>query len=496
MIAFAFLAAAATIYWPSSRALAGLWNDTEARTYTHGWLVLLICLWWIARARADLAAASVRPLPQAFAAVLMLSAAWLVFWRAGIQDLHLMVLPVLLLASWLAIFGWRATRALVFPIAFVYFALPLWGELVGVLQFLSVRANEVLIWLTGLPAYIDGRLVHVPAGTFEVADGCSGLHFLIVGLCLAALYGEIRRDSLGRRAGWLLLMGGLALICNWLRIFAIVVAGYATDMRTFLVTVDHYWFGWLVFLCGFVVFLRLAGRAGSRRSPPAAVPSTAAPLTPSGPSTAVCAAALICMAVLPLIVYVVDWGRGESVSEIAIEWASAQLGWSGPMAGQPTSWNPQFHNATTGGLREYRDANGRSVEIFAVAYRVQRQGVELVAYDNSVLGTDDTVRVIQESIIGSGADAWREARVKDRAGRESIVRWRYTIGERTFVNPLASQLWYGMSSFASRPLSSLFALRAFCEPGCQDARARLDAAAPRLEPVLRMTPPHQKEPST
>ncbi|MGH8324006.1 MAG: exosortase, partial [Steroidobacteraceae bacterium] len=388
-MAFALLLAAAAIYWPSSEALAGLWSDTRARTYTHGWLVLLICLWLIARARMQIASMPVRPVPGALAAVLLLSAGWLLFWRAGLQDLHLVIVPALVLASLLAVFGWGVARRLAFGVGFFYFALPLWGDLVGVLQPLSVKANGLLIWLTGLPAYIDGNLVHVPAGTFEVAGGCSGLHFLIVGLALAALYGELLAGSLGQRTSWLLLMSGLALVCNWMRIFAIVVAGYATDMRSFLVTVDHYWFGWLVFACGFATFLWMAGRT-VRGSRPAHAMAIASPDATPDLSAVSCITALVCMAVLPLAVYLADLQHGRVAPGVSIDWPSAQTGWSGPRAGRSTSWRPEFHNATVSALREYVDASGRSVEIFSVAYRLQQQGVELVAYDNSVLGSDDT----------------------------------------------------------------------------------------------------------
>jgi len=46
--------------------------------------------------------------------------------------------------------------------------------------------------------------VHIPSGTFEIAGGCSGLHFFIVALAISALYGELQRDSIKIR---------VALIC-------------------------------------------------------------------------------------------------------------------------------------------------------------------------------------------------------------------------------------------------------------------------------------------
>ena len=186
------------------------------------------------------------------------------------------MLPLLVFAALLAVLGWSVARILLFPLGFLYFALPLWGDLVGILQHLSVNATHALIWLTGLPAYMDGNFVRLPAGTLEIADGCSGLHFLIVGLAMAALYGELSRDSLLRRIAWLCLMGGLAIVANWLRIFVIVAAAYATEMKTFLVTVDHYWFGWLVFAATFAAFLWIANRSAGAHGPESVKPLPAA----------------------------------------------------------------------------------------------------------------------------------------------------------------------------------------------------------------------------
>jgi len=488
------LFAAGLIYWPSSAALAGLWSDTENRAYTHGYLILLTSLWLIFRDRRQVEAAPLRPQPLALLAVLPLSALWLIAWRAGVQDLHLVVLPALVFSALLAVLGWSVARVLLFPLGFLYFALPLWGDLVGILQHLSVEATHALIWLTGLPAYMDGNFVHLPAGSLEIADGCSGLHFLIVGLAMAALYGELSRDSLLRRIAWLCLMGGLAIVANWLRIFVIVAAAYATAMKTFLVTVDHYWFGWLVFAATFAAFLWIANRSAGAHGPESVKPLPAATTgrRSSGLTVQTCAAALACMAVLPVLIYAADLRRPAAASTVAIDWPQQQGAWQGPRLQPTTPWRPEFRGATASALREYMDASGRPVELFAVAYRTQRQGMELVTYDNSLLG-DDTLRLLDERIVNTRAGAWREATVMDASGEQSIIWSQYRIGERAFVRPHASQLWYGITALASQPVSSLLALRTVCESGCEPARTRLEAAASSLLPTLRLKTAQQEQ---
>ena len=60
-----------------------------------------------------------------------------------------------------------------------------------------------LLTLTGPPALFIGDVIHIPNGTFRIEEGCSGAHFMIVGLAVAALYGEQQRDPWRIRG------------CNW-----------------------------------------------------------------------------------------------------------------------------------------------------------------------------------------------------------------------------------------------------------------------------------------
>ena len=477
-----FLLAAAMVYWPASQALATLWDDTESRTYTHGYLILAVSLWLVFDARDDLAAARAKPMPIALGPLVLLSALWVVFWKAGLQDLQLIVLPPMILTALVAALGLAVGRRLAFPILFLYFALPLWGQANGLLQSATVKAVGVLIWVTGLPAIITGNLVTVPSGTFEIADGCSGLHFLIAGAAIAALYGELFREPLPRRLRWVALMGALALASNWIRVFVIIVAGYLTQMQTFLVTVDHYWFGWAVFACAMGLFFWLATR--TRRavqgvqshavSEDGRVATTGQrPQTPV-PAQAY-AAALACMCVLPILVYASELTRPADASPIRVAWPSAPERWTLVRPTPGSSWAPQFHGASVADRRAYSGPGGYNVEVFTATYRTQRQGVELVAYDNSVLGDPASHQALEAHDVRISGGDWRELLTVDEADGKAVIWSRYYIGERVFRSGFLSQLWYGVASIGTSPLSSVTALRSACEPGCEAARARLQA---------------------
>jgi exosortase/archaeosortase family protein len=99
-----------------------------------------------------------------------------------------------------------------------------------------VHVVRAALRLTGVPSYFSGELVQIPAGVFEIQGGCSGLHYFIVGLAVAVLLGELRRDPWRTRLRWVLVGGALALASNWVRVYTIILAGHLTHMQSYLVS--------------------------------------------------------------------------------------------------------------------------------------------------------------------------------------------------------------------------------------------------------------------
>ena len=55
-------------FWPTTLSLMDRWEDTVGRTYTHGYVVVVIALWLIWRERHRLAAVPAQPdVTQSFA---------------------------------------------------------------------------------------------------------------------------------------------------------------------------------------------------------------------------------------------------------------------------------------------------------------------------------------------------------------------------------------------------------------------------------------------
>ena len=485
-LVFGLVAVATLACWPSATTLFTQWTDGQNPSVSHGSLIALICVGLIVRARHDIARSDARASLPGFVALVGCSVAWLIFWRASLSDLHMLLYPALIWLAILAAFGGAIARVLLFPVGFFVFSLPIWGALVGPLQSLTTKAVGVLALVSGLPAYIEGNRVTIASGVFEIAGGCSGLHYFVVGLAVGALNGELGREPLARRALLVAIMGALALVSNWIRVYTVIVAGHLTDMQHYLVRVDHYWFGWGLFALALLLFIWIANRLpAAKRAPGKATP----PGYARGAAPLAYGAAAVLVAIGPAIGVAARRGAPPEGSPQPGQSLPAGAGaWSGPNPSTNSLWQPVFVGASHQNLSVYRDVHSRAVEVFSVVYRSQRQGAELVGSNNSLLGTG-ALSPNGESAVTAAGFRFRETLAVDQDEQGSIIWSAYEIAGRTFVRPIFSQLWYGVRSLASEPQSALLALRAQCTPSCEDARATLTDFVETMGRDLHLTAP-------
>jgi exosortase A len=477
LIVLGALVLAALLYWPTSSEYADLWQNTKRR-YSHGWVVLAASLLLIWRDRAYLRAIELVPPPGGWILVALLSAAWFVGFNAGLLAVTTLTLPLLALATVWAVGGNRLARRASFPVLFLYFALPVWELINPLLQSLTALVCLGLTRLVGIPVVMDERIIHIPAGWFEIAGGCSGLHFFIVALAIAAVHGEVYKDD--ARSRWLLLAiaGALALVTNWLRVFVIIVAGHLSDMQHFLVKVDHYYFGWFIFVFALGCYAFLASRIP--RSTVASPPGPRAPIAKPGRVVTAAVLAGLALASGPAWALVVT---ARAVPHAA-QPAPSVTGWSGPEL-HVSDWHPVFHNPDEQYLVAYRNEALGDVALYRAAYHVQRQGKEVSADGNSVVGARYRVNASAVREVGSRGNSFRlvELRAAAADGREILVWSLYAIDGRPGSMGVTSRLGLGLRSLLRIPTVSVIALAADCQPDCDHAARALEAFAADALPV-------------
>lgn len=463
------------LYWQSTLGLLALWTDIGRTTYVHGFLIAALTLWLLVDRRRDLAARRSFPEPRALPLLLLLTLAWLVALRSGIQVAHEAVLPLLLWSATLGLFGTPVARLCAFPMAFLYFAIPFWDVADGSLVALTEHVSAACVRLAGIPASLEpGGLIHVPGGTFEVGDACSGLHFLIVGLATGALFGELHRQGAARRALLLALAAVLSLGANWLRVTGLLVTGQLTAMRADIVQPGppHYVFGWVVFAVVLVIYVLMADRLleplpSDSITAPLPQASAAACVPGETARLLVASAALVLLALGPACA-VYD----SSLPDAALPTRLLQPavgGWQGPVSAVP-DWQPQFPGADAQALGAYRRGDVR-VMAYEAAYASQRHGKKAIGYGTSAAGRGQVVAATQISVVGRLV---LQQLLADPEGGQSLLWLWYQVGGRTFASGRRAQLWYGLEAVARIPRSRVVAIRTPCAASCANARAALE----------------------
>jgi exosortase B len=238
----------------------GHWQSEE---HAHGPIILAVVLWLLWRKRAALLAAA--PGKDAQAAGLALLVFGLLFYVVGraldITIFEAGALIPLLAAIVLAMRGWRALRALWFPILFLLFMVPLPGILVdaltGPLKEQVSQSVERILYAADYPVARDGVTLTVGQYQLLVADACSGLGSMFSLGALGLLYLYLaRHKSALHNALMLASTVPIAFAANVLRVLVLVLITYHLGDEAgqrFL----HGAAGMLLFVAALLMFLAL-----------------------------------------------------------------------------------------------------------------------------------------------------------------------------------------------------------------------------------------------
>ncbi len=476
MLVFVLLVSLVTL-WPSWTALADAWINRAA--YSHGFLIAVICVGLILRLRPGFAAEI--PDPQ-IAGILLLTALliiWLFMRFAGIQIIELLLLPAVVWAACFTVMGWRVSARLLFPFGFLYFAIPVWHSGNFILQWLTVQAVERMISAAGFLAYIDGNFVFLSSGAFEIADGCSGLNFFIVGTAISMLYGYLYLPDLRRRT--ILLLAGvlMAIVMNWVRVFIIIYAGYLTDMQHYLVKVDHTNFGWALFALLLVPLVmiarRLEGKAESSDYSSIRSNHVNADLAAYKTSTSLAFVGTAALMITASIFGMIQNGSSQlSCEPIRIPQQSGDWRLVDKLE---NDWSPVFAGAADEAMRHYE--NGRHVvTLYMNIYSEQSEGSELIGYENHIEGAGKWKHSgsARKKIYLDEGVVWdvSETILKSDEGERRIIYYWYIVGGHKAVDDLTAKLWQGYSRLAGNSQAGIMAISSLCtNDDCAGARAGL-----------------------
>lgn len=472
------LAIFAAVLWFSYPTLVTLhlrWIDGG---YTHGYLVLVLSVVLASRSlrRKPLA----RPSASLVGAFVMASAVLLVLAAQASTTVIVaqLTLPLLWLSSIWAVLGRYFALSLLPAIGLIYFAIPIWYVLTDTLQAMTVHVVTSWIRLADIPAFIEGNWIFLPVGTFEVADGCSGLGYLTVGLAISAYLALSRHTRWSSRLAILGLAVILVPFANWVRVFSVVIAGHATSMQHSLIE-DHSLLGWVLFFILFLIPLMILdhklpdGLESGRKL--ATSPQDKA--SEAGISARVAPIAIVIVLIMAGL-----WGqaRMSPVGDIGapLRISPEVNGWQA-IAEWVGDRQPRFEGADA--VASVRFSNGNaSVDYYRADYAFQGQEREVVYHANRPEGTSAKIERVSDILIGGpyGDEApFLEIEVVDADSDRRLLWFGRRIGHRWVTSPLSAKLWQVVESLTGRPEALVVVLSSRCMGDCPAARHRLEEFA-------------------
>jgi exosortase len=211
---------APTVAWLFDRWTLSVWQ------HAHGLLIPPVAAYFAYHELKPLAA---RPrTASAWGFVFLVAALALHALDAGMhtQLLSAAALFLALPGLSLLLLGMERTRAIAFPLVFLFFALPIplaFTEQIHwqLRQLVTAVTSTALPWW-GVPVFAEGTSLHLPNGAVEIADACSGFSTLYASVAVAVLTAYSARTWPRR----LLVLGSavpIAIAANLVRVVFLVL---------------------------------------------------------------------------------------------------------------------------------------------------------------------------------------------------------------------------------------------------------------------------------
>ncbi|HJS21866.1 MAG TPA: exosortase A [Steroidobacteraceae bacterium] len=435
--------AAVFLLWDT---FADMWRAWGASgTFTHGYAVFPIALFLLWFHRERWLALALR---SSFLGVALVGGC-VTLWLAG-SLLHLNVVMQLgavgvLVCSVIAVAGIEVFRAAMFPLLFMFFAVPVGEELVPWLMDFTARFTVAALDAVGIPVYAEGHLIYIPTGTFSVEKACSGIRYLFASIVLGTLYAHIFYSSTWRRILFVAMCAVVPVLANGLRAFLIVILAHVSE-NEIAIGVDHLIYGWVFF--GFVMLLVFwLGRAFAE-------PATRAPALAPGSSPDVAGSrwltpwvALIALLAPLLGLRVADAAlQGRETVDASPSGTAARVpaplpGWTGPIT-MSSEWEPHFIGPTRVVTAAYLHGP-TPVDVAFLSYAREHGGAELVNSENLLFDDEQWTWLSERSFQVELPDGQQvpvfAVQVRHNLARRAI--WRiFLVGERAVSGGLRAKL--------------------------------------------------------
>ena len=367
-------------------AMVSIWIRSD--TFNHAFLVPPIAAWLAWRKRGLLAAQPRQPLPGTLVLVALACLLWLLGHLGGVASAAQLALVTLLVLVVPALYGWAVTRAALFPLLVLYFAVPIGEFVVPQLQEWTADVTVLALRASGIPVYREGNQFIIPTGSWSVVEACSGIHYLIACFVVGTLFAYLNYRSARRRAVFMAVLLVFPVVANWIRAYTIVTIGHLTG-SPMIMGVSHMTYGWVLFGALIVMLFVVAARWAEPEPEDAVAPTLSRqPAAPgAGRRTwSMAVAYLALVAGTQALAWQLDHRPAEPVPAIVLP--EGQAGWHSDAAVIEAPWLPGYVMPSATAFKSYAQA-GRRVGVWVGYYRSDREERKLVSSVNGVVASED-----------------------------------------------------------------------------------------------------------
>jgi exosortase A len=435
------LAAILAIYYDTAKAMVSIWARSD--TFAHAFLVVPIVLWLVWRKRHALALLQPKPALWPLLAVAAVAFAWLLGELASINSVTQLAMTALLVLAVPAVLGTQVARTIAFPLAFLFFAVPVGEFLLPQLMSWTADFTVLALRATGIPVYREGNQFTIPSGSWSVIEACSGVRYLIASFMVGTLFAYLNYRSPRRRWSFAAISLAVPIVANWIRAYLIVLLGHLSGNKL-AVGADHLIYGWLFF--GVVIGLMYA--LGTLWAEPEAPHDAAATRVPALPIASpfegsqrlyVVTTAAVLLAIAPHLLLSEFGSVDDTVAPQLAEVTDLAGGWQVSDAAV-SDWKPAFANPSAQLTSTYRSQD-REIGVYIGYYRAQSYRRKLVSSANELVKSTDPEWALVSTDLGQTLElpsqtlrvrAAELRRLSSLGGSgQRLVAWQvYWVGDR------------------------------------------------------------------
>jgi len=422
MLFFAALLGLLWLYRDTATSLLALWQSSD--TYAHGFIIFPISLYLIWQQRDHLFRLTPRPSAWGLIALALLGTGWIIAQSADVQVIAQYMFVAMIPALTVTLLGWRVARTIAFPLAFTLLAVPFGDIFIRPLIDFTADFTVSALQFSGIPVFREGSHLTLVSGSWEVAEACSGLRYLIASFTLGCLYAYLTYRSRLRQAVFIVLSILVPILANGIRAYLIVLLGHISNM-TLAVGVDHLIYGWLFF--GFVMFLLFwAGSYWREDGDPPLVTLSTLPdhdqAASALNSVGLAVAALFIAWLAPVYLHQLEQ-RSFNPAPVTLTLPNTLSNWTATSA--ETGLAPAFPGASSTLQQEYRH-NDQIIGIYLAFFRNPQQAGKAVSSQNILAAEHSTTwSVISESTHELHSKPGHVRQTRLIMGNRKMLAWQW-----------------------------------------------------------------------